>query len=254
MVTVRPPLRIAFFALSALVVARQPVGADNVPRPAAAPMIDRSTTKLPPFFAGDSFEAKVKLLAVPERDKFESAAEYQRRREQAAGRTLSVATVTALENSELSYNADARSLLIDLKARFIPMPNDIVRMRAESVGVTSSYIATNAFGARVKVKKSRDRNYFVAFVGKPVPQVLIHATPAVARELYSTLELLTVFDLKPQEVAEEYTDNANPTFEQPFDSLTTNYILNGNLVVLCLFNRETGEILARYDNDGRALP
>ncbi len=218
---------------------------------------------------------------------FETSDDFTKRLEAAAksitinGYTLQapIAVVVNVENNidptisvGYSYSADSEELLLSVLAKNkklinhrMPTPGapdpddtaDIFDISREWEKETH-YIASNAFGATVKVKKQDIKKYglissridWLTFERKPLyllnaPTVArISLPPASASKILPKLSAILVIQPKPPYIAYDY-DKQFPTRDIPTERAIRSKYLTGELLGIVFYSRSDGKVIYR---------
>jgi hypothetical protein len=184
-----------------------------------------------------------KISTVPPKDEFETTADYEKRIEKLRAEAKPTRTkFTLVFNEQLSqYDADNQTLnIMTLFNKRSGFSTALIKSDTQ----TSSYDATNAFGAVRKVTKISTQSYWLDLksnlADEPVIVDLKLDIPT-AKSLKESLRTLIYFELSEPYVERDLTQKT-PTFNSPTDtvSLTIRYITSP--IELWLFNQKTGEI------------
>lgn len=115
---------------------------------------------------------------------------------------------------------------------------------------TGSYVASNAFNARVRITKYHDEDYGLAFPnetrGGLDNTTPIRLSPEDARRSKSGLRLLLV--CQPASPWSNYSEDSHEaTISEPDETSTETHNLYADIKGIWLFNQTTGEVLQKFD-------
>ena len=252
---------------------------------------DASLASLSPGFRGNSvieiYDSLAERKKASVKGEFETTEAYNQRLRTDMSKPL-IGSLTqdnvfafAINGIGSEYDADRRVLHVRADVPRYPFNKDWVIYRWGTVETgNSSYVATNAFGAQITVKRRRGRNYeifidnhqrfptstYVDEVGRGMsdeeknryPELFeIHKKQAFVADLdlpaddalraKTNLRLLLVCRLAaPYMLEGEDLDSfSRPTFDLPFDTQFTFHRLYVDLVELWFYDFATGEVFAR---------
>lgn len=208
---------------------------------------DLTVRSLPVNFRGHSFESLRTVLLIPGRGKFETSDEFQKR-VNATSEMRTFAFTEFLYPRDVTYDA-GRNLVTVTTHRFENAGRNHRRIHVETLyGDDSNYVATNAFGVAANVKRTSSEQFFVLAPSRCDGRLSFALKPSAAKSLEYSLGLLLAVRLAPQVVRATLKSKA-PTLDSPLDETVTDHTLTGSFEGAWIFNRDTGEVLARFDRD-----
>ena len=210
-------------------------------------------TKKPRIAEKRNAVVEVYEALAPKRGEYESTAEYEMRKRAAAG-SVAHGHVAAIDDRyfHVSYDADKEMFVIDPEAANVHLSTaagsqDVnFRFAVTSVlTVWGKHVAQNAFGATVTVTDYFMQRYFLADLRADLllPQITLSSPRGVAPALRNDLAVLVVFTPVSAEQSEPHEHKA--TVAEPYDGITADYTLVGNITEFRVIRRSTREVLAR---------
>lgn len=242
--------------------------------------LDPAVGKLLPHYQGNAPESIYRLLqertSARNKGEFESTEEYEKRlvREDAKPllgglRTTSIYAFLLEESVlETNYDADDERMHVFIFPGVEPSSGDtegagkrwtlLTNQKIESLG---TYVASNAFGAKVQVRSSRDSEFLIAFSDLAGFNLVERASDsrfgnltrsgirldfplakARARTLKGRMGVLAVCRLMQPYVAEHF-EHFKATFDDPNELRTNEFYIGTQLLQVWAYERGTGEIL-----------
>lgn len=162
-------LLIVFLALSCITSTGW--AKEGKPKLKAKPFaLTETTEKLPPGFKGDDIKnlaeiiSSMQLAKIKGKGEFETTEEYQKK----MNKILSGIDMNRIYafNNNMKATYDADQLLLMFKDDYFGFTDDngkITTMIEYDKRTVRSYIATNAFGAQIKVRSSEEYRYKIAY-------------------------------------------------------------------------------------------
>jgi hypothetical protein len=231
-----------------------PAAAEN-PGPAAR-TFDVTQRKLPPQFAGDDIRA---LFSGAPRGEFESSADYAARTAIPEGTYAFV-----VRGAEIRYDADRQQFAVAVDHyNFFDPAESMDRIPCVVVDATEpvvgTYVAANAFGAQMQVTAKTWTQWAVVRNGRSRLHVLNLPVPRdQAPAVKESLAVLLICRLGAKSrIPARFESGATghfhhtPTRDVPADNNIDQFAVRGEVLAYWLFDRNTGNVLARYDDDGR---
>lgn len=234
---------------------------------------DLNAEALPPNYQGIDFyilysELANRRLSTPTKGEFETTEEYKNRLVKHENAPL----ISGLKTDDLigfvltepglkvEYNADQEKF--NIEANLISRHNCntstkfwwfckgfILKQQYFDEG---SYIAENAFGVKVRVKKERERIFFLELDGSSEPlssfyyQYRLKANRKIAPSLKSRIGIVLIGNLTRNFVSGDVISQ-KPTRDNPFDSSRHYSIIQFYLKAVWFFNKSTGEIYQKHE-------
>lgn len=216
-----------------------------------------SLESLPANFSGDSLISVAQSanalrektsIKLPQKDEFETTDQFAKRLEefkkrQAAG--IVSDRLVLVFNSQLAvYDADSQTL--DLRTTFTHLDESSIAF-IKSDTTASSYIATNAFGARVNVTRTINSSYWIRLLGESfrepvVAQIKLDIPSAKAIKP----NLRTIVYLK---LVEPYSDvqrtSTSATFTSPSEIISSKVWYFAKPLEIWFFDQVTGKIISK---------
>jgi hypothetical protein len=187
------------------------------------------------------------------RGEYESSLEYEARRNAAA---VEVAHEHAAMIDDrylhVFYDADKEVFVIDPETENVHLSTAAraadVNFRfaiTSALTVWGRHVAQNAFGAKATVTDYFLQRYFLADwrADLLLPQIHVSCARAVARGLRNDLAVIVVFNPVSAEPSEPHEHKA--TITEPYDGITADYTVVGNISEFRVIRRSTHEVLAR---------
>jgi hypothetical protein len=252
---------------AAVVTGAQPKkSAKETPAPARESPFDDGVARLPAGFKGNSFPKLYRSLVTPPKGEFETTEQFEARR------TAKLAGKYAfrVENGFFTYNADENILSAQLQGisysdGFSPDTYGSLLVLHNARVEDGSYLASNAFGASRRVRKVVEQEWGVTTSRFPTPKMILALSPDRARVLKPRLGVLMVCEFGPESIpntghsirlgpsslppASGYA-HEDPTITTPLEHTTYYYTVPATILGYWLFDRQTGEVLGRFDEEG----
>jgi hypothetical protein len=207
-------------------------------------------TKLSPNYKGNNIEQVFRQLLTkyPEKGKFETTSEYENKVSSINLNEIYAFQIDYPNTTNFKYDPDDEILTLNLKTRSIDDADSII---IKAVGnKVSSYVGTNAFGAKTVIKKYTGVLYGLI----PQKEILsnnINIKPAEAKKHLNTLKVLLIckafspYILKPPAFTGAYYDG--PTFSDPIEIDYVAKIINVEILELWIYDYKTGKILEKIE-------
>jgi hypothetical protein len=164
-----------------------------------------------------------------------------------------------MNQSGFKYDADSQTIEVHLaapKLRGEQFPWVQLKKIHHDDG---SYIASNAFGSKVRVSKFHDEDYGITFATNLYNDLVFHGTeqftyslpmsPSEAKSLEPNLALLLVCKLvSPWSDSEIKPQSA--TIDDPFEFVITLKSIHAVLLSVWIFDQRTGRVVDKIDGGG----
>jgi hypothetical protein len=239
--------------------------------------LDLATANLGPGFQGNDisaiYEAIKNSAALKPKSEFETTTQYEARRKSFADQpimgTLTLASALAfivstdspIYGAQFKYDADSQTLAFTLEGRSMTFYLDSVHPELDTILIRSTeldsgtYIASNAFGAKVKVDKTYSRDNGVAFAKdnwlfkssesySRKFTLLFTMTPDQARAVKENGRVLLICKLVDPWFSETVHGH-EAKIDEPYDTTVSDNYLQAVPLQLWIFNQKTGEVLSR---------
>jgi hypothetical protein len=236
--------------------------------------IDLSTERLPINFKGDDIEEiyeKLKSKKPDKKGEYETTEEWKRKIDDNYQSILNDDTIYFIKNwMKLHYDADKQNFIeyFRLESGF-GLNNMFLSIRWDRVN--KSYIAQNAFGAKVPITLEETTKYYIV----PLNKKDIVKNDAMIEKYYkmhgvghydmvielpvsrenakqSSIYALIVFKPRLLGTASDYTfvtersTRKPPSWESPSDLQSKNYFIFGDLLEIWIYDSNSGEIISKY--------
>ncbi|MBV9300625.1 MAG: hypothetical protein JOY62_04965 [Acidobacteriaceae bacterium] len=231
---------------------------------------DANVENVGPYFQGHDVEAIYKRLVTAKdalkKEEFETAAEFEKRKETTASRPilgslttsstfafrLPMASEGSTDGWTAEYDADGQAWTIAVEpshTTFVESDRrelDTLNLK-ETLLSNRNYAGTNAFGARRNVESVSIEVYGVAF--RPLSKLTIEyggapMPPATAKQLKPHLRGLLVCTLEEPVLLRHFHGHV-PTIDDPFESVTEEKYLNIQLQQFWVFDAQSGRVLIK---------
>lgn len=241
---------------------------------------DSSVDKLPPNFRGNNFQALLmeasdrKSATYKEKGEYETTAQYQLRLDKiknapfrsGLARNNLLAFVIDDKPVEKRYDADTETMFFSVR---VFKTTDCFSSAAQywwhckSLQISDkhtdqgTYIAQNAFGVKIRVKKEHYMLLMLDLIGEEIPFVESYYNFSVKSKITDAPLLKTESRVLAVGYIDDSLINANsevqkPTRDKPLE-IKINYLnLTFKLRELWLFNQRTGEIYAKIKRTERS--
>ena len=229
------------------------------------------------------FKAVEKSPALKEKGEFESSSTFETRRAGFLNRPFYgdlspndyfgfvVPSGDIISSPEFKYDADTQTLAITLEGHskeliefkklielpiteYVPHLLDTILIRRTAVNHGKSYMASNAFGAKVRVHEASWDEYGIAFEpaswlfpspsGSPSFTYKLKMTPDEARALEPYAKLMLICRLA-EPWLKSSAGGGDATFDEPYQNFVGEKYLVVNPEQLWLFNVKTGEVVRK---------
>jgi len=223
------------------------------------------------------FKAVEKSPALKEKGEFESSSIFEMRRAGFLNRPFYgdlssndyfgfvVPSGDITSSPEFKYDPDTQTLAITLtgaskefielpKNLYVPHPLDTILIHRTVVNHGKSYMASNAFGAKVRVHEASWDEYGIAFEpaswlfpspsGSPSFTYKLKMTPDEARALEPYAKLMLICRLAEPWLRRS-TEGGDATFDEPYQNFVGDKYLVVNPEQLWVFNGKTGEVVTK---------
>lgn len=228
---------------------------------------DTSASSLAPRYRGHDAEAMfTRLSAVAKKGEFETTSEYQRRLEGLlSSRTIGTLTYRStyaflVDDLDLttSYDADAGTLTLSIDVKHYADEESGTNWSAFSSRSIStenaSYIASNPFGVKVRVRSGTLEQYEIAFNNRDQlpgfnsemdPSIILNVAlePKEAQAISKNVRVLAICRLV-QPFATSETDHHQGTVDNPLDLLVKSHYIHAQLLGLWVYNISSGRVLS----------
>jgi len=252
----------------------RPTSKQRVPLSLKEREFNLSVTSLPPNYQGNSFQSLLgeisnrNLSSENKKSEFETTAQFNERLSKienapyksGLNKNSFFGFVLSNANTPITYNADAKEFGIEVK--LYTLPNCAIYpeiwWKCKSLILhykfteLESYIAENAFGAKILVKKEHFLYLLLELTGEQnlVPNgqdsyyFTLKANPEVARNIKSELGVVAIGHIAENILGADVVE-VSPTRDKPVDSKSNYLNLKFNLASLWLFNKRTGKIYSK---------
>lgn len=213
--------------------------------------IDPPLKKMPRFYIGSPFELVYLMLGGgPEKDEFETTAEYEERKSQYAK-----AGIYPLQPAyrQIAYDADAGVFLVDVNGDAV---------RDERSGATwTSFVVTNGPGESSFLRNMAKGGKHASSTCKviatnsisPPIRISVPISRDKARTAKSELRVMLLVDLAGSSAARVVQLDGGESVVRSLDGARPypqyDFALVGELVAVCVYDFASGEILGRFDTD-----
>lgn len=247
-------------------------------KPKARPFtLAEATEKLPPGYKGDDIKKLAAIFSsmkrAKEKDEFETTEEYQKRTNKILS-GIDMDKIYAFSTPiEGKYDADRQLLVIEEKYfGALYDSGQIATMIKYDEHNGRTYVATNAFGAQIKVRSSEKYVYKIAYYEPRIDGLLhgeteygpsyqlsdiIELPVKKAKALNGKIGLLALCKVDvsssyfPIEVETKYE---KPTFDSPVESTTYRVLIPVKLLGIWVYNIQTGEIYVKKNATAELPP
>jgi hypothetical protein len=218
------------------------------------------------FFKGNNIEQVFRQLLTkyPVKGEFEKTSEYEKKVSSITYNDIYAFKIDYDNTLDFEYDPDNELLIIDLKTTQITNPNsssgspkepgqlfreDIIAIKTVGDKV-SSYIGTNAFGAKKVIKKNTGVIYGLIPKEK-IDWISINMKPAEAKKYKKTLKVLLICKTyTPDKLYPPAFTGAyyfSPTFSEPIEMNYVAKIINVEILELRIYDYNTGKILGKRE-------
>jgi hypothetical protein len=218
---------------------------------------DPTALRLPPHFMGNDIIRLYKAFAVlrtAEKGEFETTDQFNKRIELAEsklfmGSKTETATLSFVVPVTSEYDADNEMLVVQIHGG--PDRDNAGSIRVKESKSVRSYVASNAFGAKIAVHATYIDSYLLLI--KNTNQFLnadfsssIKMLPNEARTIKGTLSALAVCSItKGDTLIDKDASLKEPTFNDPHELFEQFWFVKTNLLALWLFDSASGKVHAR---------
>jgi hypothetical protein len=236
--------------------------------------VELTTEALPINFKGDDIEEiyeKLRNMKLVKKGKYEITEEWKRKIDDNYQSILNDDTIYFIKNwMKLHYDADKQNFIeyFRLESGF-GLNNMFLSIRWDRVN--KSYIAQNAFGAKVPITLEETTKYYIVPLNKKDIvkndamiekyykmhgvghyDMVIELPVSLEKAKQSSLHALIVFKPRPLGTASDYTfvtersTRKPPTWESPSDLQSMSYFIFGDLLEIWIYDSNSGEIISKY--------
>lgn len=186
------------------------------------------------------------------KDDFETTAQYGERINR-EGQALGV-NVQCIEGGQPSYDADNQGWKIYLSTRYDY--NGSYYVTDYNFISQDEYVGKNAFGTETTVLKSVRSYVGVFFNGKSLDNAL-KRLPMTDNSIFIKMKIDEAKKTKPQNIGViiqyrwdpeklmEFDENKTASIDSPTEDIRSYTLINGKIMNVIIYNRETGDILAQ---------
>lgn len=227
--------------------------------PPALKKFDSTLPRLPANYSGNAIETAFVAFRARPKGEFETTEEFQRRLTQ--GPFGVYAFVVPKRYCDVTYDADAGTLQVDVNE----IHPAVGYSEGEKAAIELSrlnerqrtYTGTNAFGASVRIHEYAYDSLSITTQRDEIPVLSVEVSRAKAIQLKDAVRVLAVVEFDSNSFASEFYEQLGiatgfrhdkPTFDDPEEITINDYSVSGSLFALWLFDRGTGEVIARFDS------
>lgn len=234
----------------------------------AASSFDTTATRLPKHYKGSDakiiYQSLMKTLQTLSRDEYETQQEFKERDEKAKlalsngiakQQFAGVFELSKMHNpsyedsrSSTQYDAEAKKLTVHYTKY-----NEYRKFERRSLwstfeGNTSYYIGSNAYGASVKVERTKSTSYRYGINDNSIDEDLVFVVdlePKKAKALNGKLAILFVVSVETPYILGDDYESREPKIDNPYEYSNTIHNVAVKAHEAWLYNYETGEVLTK---------
>lgn len=233
--------------------------------PQAVPTFDMSLNSLPPNYLGSDFKAVYRSLLIPPKGEFETATEYESRKNSLPRGIYAF----ALPRVMASYLPEVEQFKVRIyRHNYITREKDIsneivsnalaIIMENEA---DSNYVGSNAYGVKTVVRKSHEKVWNIIPTGKFLCWETNVGVPRdVAMNIKNRITAILIVAVEPESIPkvmngmrgwgkdiEEATGKRYfaPTLSSPTESFVYFYSMEAAVEGIWIYDSETGSVLKK---------
>lgn len=227
----------------------------------AATAFDPAATNVGPDFKGDDFIAVFRSLMVEPKGEFETTEQFEARKKAPPPAVYAFVA----PKPDARYDADAAAFTVELtrydaKGAYGQFIDSLIAV-VDKIDSSRFYDASNAFGVSVKVYQRTIGRWGIVIPDEPQRylKLKVPVPPDRAQALKDRLSLMVVVrtnaESRPlvssKDKLETGSSYEKPTIKRPEEATIYEHGLEADLLGIWVFDRESGEVLAKFDAIGQ---